>query len=670
MKHGFVYLFLSLLASQALAAPGEVVINELMYHPPGEREDLQFIELFNCSSRVVDLSGWAFKQGIEFRFPDSTAIAPGGYVVVARNTNALARHYDRELTNTTWVGNFGGKLSHNGETISLANRSGQVVDLVSYSDGGAWPRGADGYSASLERICPTLDGNQAANWSASKMPAATRAAGTPGRSNDSFAPVLPPVVSEVRFREILAPTQPITVTVAAAETATNVALLWQAVTDRGNAPEQEFPMKRGIGAQWEATLPGQPSGTLTRFRVRARDASGMIRDEPGPNEPHPTFSVLHMENTNTAAIPFAFLSLRGQRASGRRPSAEESVGPEPTRGSATFVIADTNRGAVTLFDHVRIQPRNGGWKVHFQRDRRFRNMSSLNIIFEQPRWVLAEPLGHEVFRRAGVPAPLTDYLRLWENGRPRGYFLALEQPNKTFLERNRRDPEGDLFKLLWYGQGLIGQHEKKTNPLTGHTNLMALVSALGRQRGAAQWQLILDRFNVVEVASYFAACQLIGNWDGYHNNEFIFHDVNQSGKWEVYPWDLDKTFGDIDNHPADYAWFTMPLTMGMEGNRPPLFGNAEWFREGGWFSRPLLANAEFRAQYLARLRTLCETEFTEAKLFPWITQLERRLEAEVVWRAPIYGEQPSEALRRFRSDLESLRRFIKGRREYLTRELR
>jgi hypothetical protein len=230
---------------------------------------------------------------------------------------------------------------------------------------------------------------------------------------------------------------------------------------------------------------------------------------------------------------------------------------------------------------------------------------------------------------------------------------------------------------------VVGQHQKKTNPLSGHTNLLALVAALETKRGEGQWQLIGKHFNVDEVASYFAVNHLIANWDGFHNNYFACQDVNGAGKWEMYPWDLDKTFGDFDGAPADYAWHDLPLTYGMEGDvSPPLdpnsptrrergaFGGLSWWRRGGYFSRPLLANPEFRARFLARLRNLCETEFTEEKLYPWINELERRLEPEVRVRALASGENEKASLREFHSDIESLRRFIKGRRAFLLQELK
>src|SRR5687768_3999258 len=104
---------LVLLASVAQWAAADVVINELMYHPPDEREDLQYIELFNHGAEAVDLSGWSFRKGVRFEVPSEVKLEPGGFVVVARDVKAFARHY----TNATVVGDFAGKLSHSGEEI-------------------------------------------------------------------------------------------------------------------------------------------------------------------------------------------------------------------------------------------------------------------------------------------------------------------------------------------------------------------------------------------------------------------------------------------------------------------------------------------------------------------------------------------------------------------------
>ena len=681
---------LLLLVGLASARAGDVVINELMYHPPEEREDLQYIELFNSGAQAVDLSGWSFRKGVRFEFKSGVKLAPGGFVVIARDARAFARHY----TNGNVVGNFEGKLSHSGEQITLANGDGTTVDSVHYGDRGTWPHGADGYSPSLERICPTSASDEPGNWAASKMPDIVRSAGTPGRTNDSYSPNLPPIVSKVAFSNTVAPDKDIVVTLNVADTdgVRSVRLMrvvangggTQKGTEAGGAAS--LPMERVSGearaGEYRAILPGQPSGTLSRFSIETIDEKGTKRIAPAENEAAPTFSVLHFANTNRATIPFAFLMRTGSSQRSRSGWQGGQGQPEPARGNGAFVFADTNGGPVQLFDHVQVERRSGGWNVHFLRDQPFDGMSSLNVIFEDFRWALTEPIGYEIYRRAGVPAPRAGHMRVWENGRPRGYFLWVEQVNKAFLNYRKRDSDGDMFKLLWYGRDVVGQHDKRTNPLTGHTNLLALIKALDRTRGGEQWQLIRDRFNVGEMASYYAVNHLIANWDGFHNNHFAYLDLNGTGKWEVYPWDLDKTFGDYDGAPDDYAFYDLPLTYGAQGDvSPPYdrksttrnhrgpFGGVSWWRGGGHFSKPLLANAAFRGHFLARLRDLCETEFTEEKLYPWINDMERRLAPEVRVRALEGGQSPEHALDSLRSDMDSIRRFIKGRRAFLLKEL-
>lgn len=662
------------------AARGAVVINEIMYHPPDDRDDLQWVELFNAGTDEVDITGWRFKKGIEFQFPSPTVLAPGGFVVVARDVARFNSHY--RPNGVQVVGGFIGRLSHSGENISLGNASGKTIDSVHYGDLPPWPSGADGYSSSLERICPTADGRSLHNWAASGCPTLVRAAGTPGHTNDSFQPYLPPIVTNVVFTAVVAPRNPLRIgaTVRGTTALTNVTLRTLSF-DRGRvSAKQSLPMTRSDGPdRYEATLPAQDHGVLTRFWIEATDNRGSTRTAPSENEPRRSFSVLHFANTNTATVPFLYLI----RTAPMPPltTMRTPPPPEPARGNAAFIYAETNRGEAVFLDHVRLQERPGGWKVHFQHDRLFHGMGSWNVIYEAPRYALAEPLGHEVFRRCGVPAPETAFVRVYDNGSFRGLHLAIEQVNKTFLERRHRDGDGDLFKLVWFGRGTVGQHEKKTNPLTGHTNLLALLSALHSTRGDEQFAVIERNFNVDEFARYFAACQLIGNWDGYHNNHFLYDDLRATKRWEIYPWDLDKTFGDFDGAPSDYAWYDMPLTYGMEGDQSPPasafkasrqqggFGGVTWWRPGGPFSKPLLANARFRAEYEKRLRDLLAQEYTEQKLFPWLAAMEQQLEPEVRVRARGNREGEGAAVRELHHDIETLRNFITGRGKFLREEL-
>ena len=149
---------------------GDIVINELMYDPISGNDDDQYIELYNKGTNTVNLSGWQFTSGVTFTFPNVT-IAPNGYLVVARNmTNLFAKYPNLNSGNT--VGNYSGKLSHNGELVALAqpetlygtNTIYVEEDEVTYGTGGRWGEWSSGGGSSLELIDPHSNHRLAANW--------------------------------------------------------------------------------------------------------------------------------------------------------------------------------------------------------------------------------------------------------------------------------------------------------------------------------------------------------------------------------------------------------------------------------------------------------------------------------------------------------------------------
>src|ERR1700704_6512127 len=119
-----------LAAVTTAAADSDVVINEIMYHPPLDMEELQYVELCNRGKTAVDISRWSFAKGIKFTFPEKTSIASGGYVVLCRNLEVFKANYKGVAA----LGDWTGKLSHHGERIELRDTTGVVMDTVKFSD--------------------------------------------------------------------------------------------------------------------------------------------------------------------------------------------------------------------------------------------------------------------------------------------------------------------------------------------------------------------------------------------------------------------------------------------------------------------------------------------------------------------------------------------------------
>ena len=130
---------------------------------PFQKSNNQWIELYNQGSSDIDLSGWAFTDGISFEFPTGTFLNSGEYLVLARDI-AL---FSDEHPGVPVVGNWEGNLSRSGERLILRDSANNIADELRYFDDGNWPSQADGGGASLELLDPRADNSTAGSWQAS-----------------------------------------------------------------------------------------------------------------------------------------------------------------------------------------------------------------------------------------------------------------------------------------------------------------------------------------------------------------------------------------------------------------------------------------------------------------------------------------------------------------------
>ena len=137
-----------------------VVINEIMYNPPGDHRGGEFIELYNRGDSEIDLTGWRFTEGVNFAFPTGTTIKAGGYLVVAADIKYIKRVYQ----SANVVGNYRGELSNPGEMLRLEDAYGNLADEVDYSNHGDWPDWTKGAGTSMELINPWVDNNRPSAW--------------------------------------------------------------------------------------------------------------------------------------------------------------------------------------------------------------------------------------------------------------------------------------------------------------------------------------------------------------------------------------------------------------------------------------------------------------------------------------------------------------------------
>ena len=180
----------------AATPEGHVVLNEIMNDAAQPGND--FVELFNADSTdTFDLSGWQVDE-LGYTFPAGSILAPGNFLVLAKDKYAFAAAYGG--TNIVFD-QFGGSLDPVADTLTIFKPAGitnEVVDRVRYETTPPWPSPTNGES--LQLVDAKQDNSRVANWATTS--------GSPGAPNSVAAtlPVFPSIwLNEVEAENISGP---------------------------------------------------------------------------------------------------------------------------------------------------------------------------------------------------------------------------------------------------------------------------------------------------------------------------------------------------------------------------------------------------------------------------------------------------------------------------------
>jgi hypothetical protein len=175
-------------------------MTEVMFHPenpaddsPYGDEEFEFVEIKNISNASVELVGYQFTSGIDFRFTTNspvTRLAPGERVLVVKNRAAFATRYPG-VENV--AGEYQGILSNAGGRLTLVGPLFEPVADLTY-DADHFPL-ADGPGFSLvpsDEALLAARPDQVAAWRISAEPG-----GSPGRADAPPTSVPPIYVNEL-----------------------------------------------------------------------------------------------------------------------------------------------------------------------------------------------------------------------------------------------------------------------------------------------------------------------------------------------------------------------------------------------------------------------------------------------------------------------------------------
>ena len=619
------------LVTSVVSAAGEtLVINEIQYNPSDAIDDgdAEFIELHNPGTSPLDVTGYTVDDAGSA--PDETvtlsgSIPGGGYVIITRTGfDAVARWGVAPFATV----DFG--LSGGGDTITIRDAGGAIVDEVVYDDKAPWPEEPDGGGPSLELISATSDNSVPNAWAASIGDP------TPGAQNSVAGANPPAPISGVAA----APTtpnanQPITITASVpGETAPELHYIvdfgpnptHSPTTDGFEidpGPETTITMlDDGQGADatandgvFTAQIPGQSAGELVRYRITA----------PSTGEEFPTgdsrrYSGVVVDDPTELPTDLDLFEWYIPE------DAYDEMFDDPTIRDI-YVHGSVLAIDGVVYDNMTVKIRGGGFA------RSSRNKQGISFDFasgvdafvpqlvphEIDEFALSAEWGSffdrtfaswELFDEAGFAPVHGEHVRVQRNGEFYGLFRFTEKLDGTWRDQN--DIDGEFYKANRGGFSNPSDFDKNQPDDDDFSNLFALADELFEPPSSSKTSFLFENFDIANLVNYVAVSNLIGHFDTGGQN-FYMHLDDPSERWEVHPWDLTNTFGISASgcsEPTETAWITCndnPLWQSVEDT--PELEEMVWRRMRTLLDGPM-ANGVLEARFEAYRALVSEDEIS------------------------------------------------------------
>lgn len=171
------------------AAPGDVVINEVLFNPRTGGSD--YVEVFNRSNKVLDAAhlllaarnaagGLASLRKLS---EGSLYLFPGDYLLLTEDPEALGVHYFVQDPDAVLALPSFPSYPDEAGTVVLVDYQGAVLDEVAYTADWHFALMSNAEGVSLERLDPAGPSQEKTNWHSA---ASTAGYGTPGYKNSQY----------------------------------------------------------------------------------------------------------------------------------------------------------------------------------------------------------------------------------------------------------------------------------------------------------------------------------------------------------------------------------------------------------------------------------------------------------------------------------------------------
>lgn len=251
---------------------------------------------------------------------------------------------------------------------------------------------------------------------------------------------------------------------------------------------------------------------------------------------------------------------------------------------------------------------------------------SLKIKFDSTSFTATEPIfnlnaeysdktairqfiSSKLMQKSGQICFNSELVKVYLNGEYFGLYLKVENIDANFLKRNNLSKKNNLYKATKDGACLSifddidTKWEKKTNKKSDNNDLVALIKDLNTIPNEEFHSFIKAHFEYDNLVNIIALNMMLSNGSTYYHNYYLYRDLYKTGKWQLLPWDMDKSL-------SYYNW--MPYTYHKT--------SSEWESNNPLIERAILCPPIFN-DIKKRIDELHKTYLNNSYVTPIIDQL-------------------------------------------------
>ena len=262
---------------------------------------------------------------------------------------------------------------------------------------------------------------------------------------------------------------------------------------------------------------------------------------------------------------------------------------------------------------------------------------------------LSQYLTYRLFRKAGNPAPRSNWAHVTVNGESLGIYSNVESIKKPFLKRVFQDKSGNLYEgtLSDFYLRALENIEVKTNEKENERSDIKRLAEILAGDGDLDIAALAEIIDLDAFYRHWALEGLTGFWDGYssnQNNYYLYFNPKDNGRGQFIPWGADWVFS--KGGPFPFA--------GFGGNRAPTVIYAQ-----GMIANRLYHSKAGPKRYRRTMRQLLDEFWDENAMLDEVDRVEKLI-------TPMLHRAQEGTSR----SMKEIREFIRGRRDVVERALK